>query len=94
MKQLHAVVHGRVQGVFFRQTTKQKAVALGLVGWVRNLPNGTVEVKAAGTQDQLESLVAFLHQGPTDANVTQVDLSWSNEPDETFEEFRVEHFHI
>lgn len=61
---LHAVVHGRVQGVFFRASTQKKARALGLTGWVRNLPDGTVEVLAVGPRPALEALLAWLHEGP------------------------------
>ena len=76
MKAFHAIVRGLVQGVAFRYYTRDAAKALGLVGWVRNLPDGTVEVKAEGEQDRLEQLVARLKQGPRLAKVDSVDLSF------------------
>jgi acylphosphatase len=75
-EQLHAIVHGRVQGVGFRDFTQNRAVDLGLTGWVRNQSDGTVEVTAEGDRDTLERLVAFLNRGPRSARVTQVDLDW------------------
>ncbi|MBZ0304943.1 MAG: acylphosphatase [Anaerolineae bacterium] len=76
MKQLHAIVHGRVQGVNFRYYTQEQAVDLGVTGWVRNLPDRTVEVTAEGSPDQLDKLLTFLHQGPISARVTQVEVNW------------------
>lgn len=73
---IHAVVHGIVQGVNFRYHTKATATQLGVVGWVRNLPDGTVEVVAEGEQYALDQLIVFLRRGPTHAVVLHVDLSW------------------
>lgn len=75
-RQLHAIVHGRVQGVNFRYYTLQTANQLGLTGWVRNLPDRTVEVVAEGTPAALERLLAFLHAGPPSAHVTRVNAEW------------------
>ena len=77
-ERLHAIVHGQVQGVFFRQTTLQTARRLGLTGWARNLRDGTVEVTAEGPRDKLERLLDFLHVGPDAANVTIVNHDWSS----------------
>ena len=81
-KTLHAVVRGRVQGVFFRVSTRDEARRLGISGWVRNLPDGTVEVYAGGTESNLMTLLEWLHSGPPGAKVTEVDASWnvSGEP--------------
>jgi len=76
VEQLHAVVRGRVQGVSFRHYTHLRATALGLQGWVRNLPDGTVEVTAEGEREMLEELLAFLHEGPSGARVINVLHSW------------------
>ncbi|GAB4574097.1 MAG: acylphosphatase [Anaerolineae bacterium] len=76
MEQLHAIVHGRVQGVNFRYYTLQEARKRGLVGWVRNRPDLTVEVRAEGPRDQLEQFLAFLHRGSPSANVTRVQAEW------------------
>jgi acylphosphatase len=73
---LEAVVHGRVQGVSFRYYTRKRARELNLTGYVRNQPDGTVEVVAEGGRPALESLLAFLHEGPGAAFVTQVDTRW------------------
>jgi acylphosphatase len=76
LHQLHAVVHGRVQGVGFRDFTRYRALELGLTGWVRNLADGTVEVTAEGDRATLERLITFLNRGPTSARVTAVDTDW------------------
>lgn len=65
-------VEGRVQGVFFRTTTQEQARALGLRGYARNLPDGSVEVYACGEPQALEALSAWLHEGPPHARVTAV----------------------
>lgn len=75
-QQLHAVVHGRVQGVSFRYYTLQRANELGLVGWVSNRYDRTVEVLAEGPRPALDKLVAFLWQGPQAATVTDVEIHW------------------
>jgi acylphosphatase len=75
-EQLHAIVNGRVQGVSFRYYTQLRAGELGLTGWVRNLPDRTVEVTAEGERPQLERLLGFLRRGPTGATVTDVEVEW------------------
>lgn len=66
------VVSGRVQGVFFRDTTRREARLLGLAGWVRNRPDGTVEVVAQGAPAAIEALATFLGHGPPHAGVAGV----------------------
>ncbi|HEC61922.1 MAG TPA: acylphosphatase [bacterium] len=73
---LHAVVEGRVQGVFFRVFVQETANTLGLTGWVRNRWNGTVEVLAEGDRQVLEKLLAALQRGPQAAYVTGVTPEW------------------
>jgi acylphosphatase len=73
---LHAIVHGRVQGVGFRATTEYEAKKLGLGGWVRNRADGTVEVDAQGDRPHLETFLAFLQRGPLGAHVDAVDSEW------------------
>jgi len=70
-----AIVHGRVQGVFFRDTTRRQAAPRGLGGWVRNLPDGTVEAVFEGDPDAVEALLAFCREGPRGAHVERVDVS-------------------
>ncbi|MEO0561210.1 MAG: acylphosphatase [Chloroflexota bacterium] len=77
-QQIHATVSGLVQGVGFRAATTQRAQDLGVVGWVRNNPDRTVEVIAQGTKAQLDAFVAFLHQGPPHAQVDTVDVTWTD----------------
>ena len=73
---LQATVHGRVQGVFFRSFVERRAEALKLTGYVRNLRDGTVEVRAEGERPQLEKLLEFLNVGYRPARVDNVVTSW------------------
>ncbi len=73
---LHAVVQGRVQGVGYRYFVMEEAARLGLRGWVRNLPNGTVEVMAQGPHPALDALLAALKLGPAGARVANIDIQW------------------
>jgi acylphosphatase len=82
LKQLSAVVHGRVQGVFFRKNTTIAARELQVSGWVRNLPDGSVEVLAIGTEDHLKQLLLFLSESPGQSDVTDIDVNWSSPEDE------------
>jgi acylphosphatase len=68
------VVHGLVQGVFFRDSVRRRAEPLGVRGWVRNSWDGTVEAVFEGEPDAVESLVRFVHDGPRGAHVDRVDL--------------------
>ena len=65
-------VFGRVQGVFFRQWTLNQARALGVSGWVRNLPDGTVEANLFGGEESVERMIAQMHHGPSQAQVEHV----------------------
>jgi len=78
LARMSATVHGRVQGVFFRDFTLTQAVALGLTGYVRNLHDGTVETVAEGTREALESLLAQLRIGPPSARVDRVEVQWGD----------------
>lgn len=73
---LHATVHGRVQGVGFRFFVMETARDTDVSGWVRNRYNGTVEVVAEGSQEELDKLEKALKQGPRSSNVTRVDAHW------------------
>ncbi|MCP4681597.1 MAG: acylphosphatase [Desulfobacterales bacterium] len=66
------VIEGRVQGVWFRESTRKKASSLGLSGWVRNRPDRTVEALAEGARDQVEKLISWCHKGPPVARVDKV----------------------
>ncbi|MEM3032310.1 MAG: acylphosphatase [Nitrososphaerota archaeon] len=73
----HIRVYGRVQGVFFRVNMKDVADGLGVSGWVRNLPDGSVEAYAEGSEDSVRRLVEWCHRGPPSARVDKVEVSWS-----------------
>jgi acylphosphatase len=70
-----ATVHGHVQGVFFRQSTVDRARRLGVAGWVRNTDEGTVELHAEGDADAVGRLVEWAHDGPRGARVDRVDVA-------------------
>jgi acylphosphatase len=70
------VVAGRVQGVFFRAETRARASSLGLDGWVRNNPDGTVEAVFEGERERIESMVDWCRRGPAHAEVENVDVAW------------------
>jgi acylphosphatase len=87
-KRFHAVIHGYVQGVNFRYYTRQKAQQLGLVGYVRNRWDGTVEVVAEGEPGALQRLLSWLHRGPSLAHVSKVETEWVS-PLGDFQRFEV-----
>ncbi|RMF13127.1 MAG: acylphosphatase [Gammaproteobacteria bacterium] len=68
-------VTGRVQGVWFRASTKQQADRLGVTGYANNLPDGSVEVLACGEATRVAELISWLHEGPELATVTRVDIA-------------------
>lgn len=72
-KAVHVLVSGRVQGVGYRQVCRSTARQLGLVGWVRNLPDGRVEAFAQGGSDQVDRLLEWLWIGPSSARVVGVE---------------------
>lgn len=74
--QLHAWVQGHVQGVGFRYFVRQRAAALQLSGWVRNLHDGRVEFLAEGERSDLEALLSEVKAGPTGSQVSDVKTSW------------------
>jgi len=74
---VQAIVYGYVQGVLFRDFVSQWATELGLTGYVRNLPGGSVEVNAEGERKQLEELIGYLKVGPQAARVEKVVVNWS-----------------
>lgn len=84
---MHCYVRGKVQGVWFRANTKDEADKLGLTGWVRNLSDGSVEVTAYGSPEQIEKLHVWLQVGPPRAQVTEVkreEVMW-----EEFSDFEI-----
>jgi len=83
----HVLVHGHVQGVFFRDTTRRYAQTAGVAGWVGNRPDGTVEAVFEGAPESVEAMVRFMRDGPRGAAVEHVDVS--DEPVEGLEGFSV-----
>ena len=69
---VHLIIKGRVQGVWFRGSTRKKALALGLTGWIKNRPDGTVEAVIEGQEDRVRELVSWCHHGPDGAMVSMV----------------------
>lgn len=71
----HVVVTGRVQNVTFRESTRRRAEQEGVAGWVRNLPDGSVEAELEGPRPAVEAVVAWMGTGPLLAGVDDVDVS-------------------
>ena len=67
-------VHGRVQGVFFRDSARERAEAHGVAGWARNMPDGSVEAVLEGEPEAVERVVRFLQSGPSHADVERVEV--------------------
>ncbi len=83
MKRAHVRVRGRVQGVFFRSEARDRASSLRVGGWVRNLPDGSVEAVFEGEPARVDSLVAWCRRGPAGARVDDVDVEWTEPLGET-----------
>lgn len=88
MRRIRVIVSGRVQGVSYRASTAQQAAQLGLVGWVRNLDDGTVELEAEGEDAQIAALIAWCHDGPRHAVVSRVAVE-EQTPTKTDQAFRI-----
>ena len=69
------VVHGLVQGVFFRDTCRQEAQRLGVVGWVENAYDGTVVAEFEGSSDAVEAMIAWCRRGPSRAHVERIQVT-------------------
>ena len=76
MDQARLIISGNVQGVFYRASCQDVAVKYGLKGWVKNLPNGQVEVLAQGNKQQIEQLIEWCKKGPPHASVSNVEVKW------------------
>lgn len=80
VKNIHCFISGRVQGVYFRASTRDKATELGINGWVRNLDDGRVEVMASAEATQIDALIQWLHHGPALAKVDKVEFDNDTNP--------------
>lgn len=69
------VIHGRVQGVFYRASCREEAEARGLSGWVRNLPDGTVEALLQGPEEQVRDMIRWCYAGPPGARVSKIEVT-------------------
>ncbi len=74
----HAIISGRVQGVFFRAETQRAAEGFGVFGWVRNKRDGTVEAVFEGRQSDVDAMLSWCRQGPRMARVDKVDVNWQD----------------
>jgi len=90
LKRVQLIIHGRVQGVFFRQKTKQQAKRLGLAGWVRNESDGTVKIIAQGEESDLQELIVWckMKKDNDPALVEKVEIFWQNYG-EGFDRFQI-----
>ncbi len=87
-KRVHAIVSGRVQGVFFRDFTRRQANRWGINGWVKNLMNGCVEIMAEGEEESLEKFLQEVKKGPPLAVVENIEIEWMEFKGE-FSDFRI-----
>lgn len=90
MKIAHLIIHGYVQGVGYRKFVRHMAGKLGLVGWVRNCPDGSVEVEIAGEEKRIEKLISLCRKGPMLSEVNQVAVGWV-EVEFPFTDFVIKH---
>ena len=88
VKTIHAVVSGRVQGVYFRAYTLEEAQKYGLSGWVRNLPDGSVETIISGDAAQVDRMVSWLYMGSPMSEVRQVTID-ELESDQQYSGFQI-----
>lgn len=87
-KHLNIKVYGQVQGVFFRSTAKAEAEKLGIKGFTRNEPDGTVYIEAEGDENSLEKFLSWCHSGPEVAQVEKVDINEA--PTKNFKDFYID----
>jgi len=90
MERLHIIIIGDVQGVFFRAGAQSEARKLGITGWARNLPDGSVEVTAEGAHESLEKLLVWCGHGPAGASVSEIKSEWLAATGE-FADFRIKY---
>lgn len=88
MARIHVFVSGKVQGVFFRQNTKNKSQQLDLKGWVKNLSDGRVEAVFEGEKEKIEQMINWLKKGPFLAKVENLEIEWQDYRGE-FQEFEI-----
>ena len=87
MSTVHLLIKGKVQGVFYRATAKEVALALDLKGWVRNTAEGNVEIIASGSEMAVQQFIDWCKKGPDKAIVTSINVT--SIKDESFDDFRI-----
>jgi acylphosphatase len=84
-------IYGLVQGVFFRSSMREVAWRLGVTGWVRNLPDGSVEAVVEGPKEAVLKIIDWAHEGPPSARVEKVEVRWEKYKGE-FNDFRIRYW--
>ncbi|MEZ4286665.1 MAG: acylphosphatase [Polyangiales bacterium] len=87
-KRIQLIVRGRVQGVYYRATAQREARSHGLCGWVKNRPDGSVEIVAEGEEDDVKDFLNWAHEGPSTARVDKIETKWRGYTGE-FTDFRI-----
>lgn len=87
MKTVRLIIHGKVQGVYYRASARQRANELGITGWTRNLPDRTVEITATGDEASLQLFIDWCRKGPANALVDDVLIN--EHPVTAFPDFRI-----
>jgi acylphosphatase len=88
MVRAHVIIRGMVQGVYFRMHTRDEAKANNVTGWVKNRSDGRVEAVFEGSEENVKKVIAWCHQGPTWANVSDVHVDWQDHVGE-FKDFSI-----
>ena len=88
MVRAHVIIRGMVQGVYFRAHTRDEAKVHNVTGWVKNRKDGSVEAVFEGREDDVKKVIAWCHEGPAWANVTDVHLEWQDYAGE-FKDFSI-----
>jgi len=88
LKKIHLLISGKVQGVFYRMNAKNKADELGLVGWVKNAPDGKVEILAEGKEKGLKEFIKWCYNGSKGARIDEVEVEWGDCKNK-FDKFRI-----
>ena len=83
---VHIFIYGEVQGVFFRRSAKNKAEEMGVVGWIRNRSDGSVEAVVQGPKDKIDKYILWCKKGPPFAKVEKIEIEWKRNL-EDFEDF-------
>jgi acylphosphatase len=78
MVRAHVIIHGMVQGVYFRAHTRDEARAVNVTGWVKNRRDGGVEAVFEGAEEDVKKVIAWCHKGPAWAHVTEVNVDWQD----------------